>query len=61
MSTTSHWQAHTPAEPRTSPLPDAVDVAVIGGGVTGCAVAYWLRQHAPNLRVAIVERGALAS
>ncbi|MEM9998000.1 MAG: FAD-binding oxidoreductase [Bacteroidota bacterium] len=42
-------------------MPPAVDIAVIGGGVAGCAVAYWLRKHAPNLRVAIVERGALAS
>ncbi|MEO0742245.1 MAG: FAD-binding oxidoreductase [Bacteroidota bacterium] len=61
MSTTSLWQADTPAAPPPAQLPDAVDIAVVGGGVAGCAAAYWLRQHAPDLRVALVERGALAS
>ncbi|MEM8558228.1 MAG: FAD-binding oxidoreductase [Bacteroidota bacterium] len=61
MSTTSLWQANAPAAPPPARFPDAVDVAVIGGGVAGCAVAYWLQRHAPDLRVAIVERGALAS
>ncbi|MEM6784733.1 MAG: FAD-binding oxidoreductase [Bacteroidota bacterium] len=61
MPTTSSWQANVPAAASSAPLPPSVDVAVVGGGVAGCAVAYWLRQHAPQLRVALVERGALAS
>ncbi|MEL7168208.1 MAG: FAD-binding oxidoreductase [Bacteroidota bacterium] len=61
MSTISLWQAHASSESPSDSLPEVVDVAVVGGGVAGCAVAYWLRQHAPGLRVALVERGALAS
>lgn len=37
------------------------DVAVVGGGIIGCSVAYWLRRYAPSLQVAIVEAGCLAS
>src|SRR3989454_3632911 len=32
-----------------------VDVAIIGGGFTGLACGYYLRRHAPGLRVAVVE------
>lgn len=35
------------------------DVAVVGGGIVGCATAYWLYQRDPSLRVAIVDAGAL--
>jgi gamma-glutamylputrescine oxidase len=35
------------------------DVAIVGGGVVGCATAYWLRQRDPELRIAIVEAGSL--
>ncbi|MDX1546720.1 MAG: FAD-binding oxidoreductase [Rhodothermales bacterium] len=37
------------------------DVAVVGGGIIGCATAYWLRRFRPALRVALVEGGRLAS
>jgi glycine/D-amino acid oxidase-like deaminating enzyme len=35
------WQAQLPAQPdrRARPLPDVVDLAVIGGGLAGCAAA----------------------
>lgn len=36
-------------------LPDAVDVAVIGGGIVGTASAYYLARR--GLRVALVEKG----
>ncbi len=32
-----------------------VDVAILGGGPAGCATALRLRQHAPNLSVAVVD------
>jgi glycine/D-amino acid oxidase-like deaminating enzyme len=35
-------------------LPDAVDVALIGGGIVGTASAYYLARR--GLRVALVER-----
>jgi NADPH-dependent 2,4-dienoyl-CoA reductase/sulfur reductase-like enzyme len=29
---------------RDNPLPRAVDVAIVGGGIVGCSAAYWLAQ-----------------
>jgi len=37
------------------PLPDKVDVAIIGAGYTGLWTAYYLLQHAPHLKIAIFE------
>ena len=34
----------------------AVDVAIVGGGVMGAAVAFWLTRMAPGLRVTVLER-----
>jgi len=33
-----------------------VDVAILGGGYTGLWTAYYLLQHQPGMRVAIVEK-----
>ncbi len=35
------------------------DVAIVGGGIVGCATAYWLHQCDPALRIAILEAGSL--
>lgn len=32
-----------------------VDVAIIGGGVVGCSVAYFLKQLAPSMSVGVIE------
>ena len=38
-------------------VPDSTDVLVVGGGILGCATAYYLAQL--GLDVLLVERGAL--
>ena len=53
--TLSFWQ-------KVSREPDIeCDVALVGGGLTGCATAYWLSRLSPELRITIVESGRLAS
>ena len=55
MSTLSFWQSdHRDAD-------GFCDVAIVGGGVVGASTAYWLRRQHPALRVALFERGLLAS
>ena len=36
------------------------DVVIVGGGIMGCATAYWLRRFEPSLRVALCEAETLA-
>lgn len=40
-----------------APLPSDTDVLVIGGGLTGCALAYYLARE--GIEVALLERGEL--
>lgn len=39
----------------------AYDVIVVGGGIVGCATAYWLHRHQPSLDVALVEAHTLGA
>ena len=55
MSTISFWQR------RNAAPAESADIAVVGGGIVGVSTAYWLRRLRPDLRVTIVEAGALAS
>ncbi|WP_426416425.1 NAD(P)/FAD-dependent oxidoreductase [Aestuariirhabdus sp. LZHN29] len=53
----SYWFDNLPPTPTRAPLQHAldVDVAIIGAGFTGLWTAYYLKQHNPQLSVAIVE------
>ncbi|GAB4192158.1 MAG: FAD-binding oxidoreductase [Roseiflexaceae bacterium] len=56
----SYWQQARPAQVGPAgPLPERVELAVVGGGLLGCACAYWLARagHAPLL----LERDFLAA
>src|SRR5215467_16091468 len=33
-----------------------VDVAIVGGGIMGSALAYWLTRLDPNMAVVVIER-----
>ncbi len=39
----------------------AVDIAIIGGGITGLSCAYWLQKEDPHLRIAIIEKHEIGS
>ena len=55
----SYWHDSVPDDltPR-APLPGdvEVDVAIIGGGLTGLWTAYYLQRREPGLRIAVLER-----
>jgi gamma-glutamylputrescine oxidase len=58
MSTTSYW-LEEPAEPRAAAhLGGAVDVAIVGGGITGCSCALALAEA--GLRVRLFEAREIA-
>jgi glycine/D-amino acid oxidase-like deaminating enzyme len=49
-------QLPAPLEPRAPlPAPTTVDVAVVGGGLTGLWTAYYLAGADPSLRIAVLE------
>jgi FAD-dependent oxidoreductase domain-containing protein 1 len=51
--------AHATGGPHaTGDLPASVDVAIVGAGIAGASVAYWLTRLEPRLSVALVERDA---
>ena len=51
--TVSFWQQ--PSRVLQSHALQPVDVAVVGGGIIGCAAAYWIGRARPGWRVAILE------
>lgn len=44
-----------------NPLPDEVDIVIIGSGITGAVAAYRLSQQQPDLRVALIEARGICS
>ncbi len=59
----SYWMATIPDPPHFAPLQQEIDVdiAVVGGGFTGLAIAYYLKIGNPSLRVALLESQRLGS
>ncbi|MFQ5663976.1 MAG: NAD(P)/FAD-dependent oxidoreductase [Terriglobia bacterium] len=53
------WRLTARVDP--APLPEKVDVAIVGGGFTGLAVACWLRRLAPERSVALLEASHLGA
>jgi gamma-glutamylputrescine oxidase len=45
--------------PASRPLPDYVDFAIVGGGFTGLSAAAWLRSHARDRSVLVLESSSL--
>ena len=42
--------------PRQTPNPDAKDIAILGGGITGLTTAYHLARTLPDAKISIFER-----
>lgn len=61
--TSSFWQlpAHALANVQSTLLPTSSDVVIIGSGITGCSIAKYLLENAPNLKITIVEARTLCS
>jgi glycine/D-amino acid oxidase-like deaminating enzyme/nitrite reductase/ring-hydroxylating ferredoxin subunit len=55
----SLWRATTPPSFQRASLPDAVDVAIIGGGITGLTAAFLLKQAGKT--VAVLEKDRLGA
>ena len=47
----SYWQDQANGKTKTC------DVAIVGGGVTGLSIAYWLKKEDPSLNVLLLEKG----
>jgi glycine/D-amino acid oxidase-like deaminating enzyme len=47
--------------PARQSLPNRVDFAIIGAGFTGLAAAAWLRLHAPEKSVVVLEAGRIGA
>ena len=54
LSATDEWAWNT----ASNPLPQAVDVAIIGGGIVGCSAALYLARD--GVSVALFEKGRVA-
>ena len=49
------WETAEPATAYDGEVPAAVDVAIVGGGLTGLWSAYYLLEHQPDLSVLVLE------
>jgi glycine/D-amino acid oxidase-like deaminating enzyme len=47
--------------PPRAPVPDSVDVAIVGGGFSGLAAAAWLRRISPKSSVAVFEASQIGA
>jgi gamma-glutamylputrescine oxidase len=52
MTTTSYW-LHTPQNSGKH----QTDVLIVGAGITGLSLAYWLKKISPHTKVSIVDEG----
>jgi gamma-glutamylputrescine oxidase len=60
FSDQSYWhRTCAPPLPTDSAMPDAADVVVVGGGLLGVAMSYWLARGGAS--VVLVERAGLAA
>ena len=44
------------SSPRSTPNPDAKNIAILGGGITGLTTAYHLARSLPDAKISIFER-----
>ncbi|MCA1782777.1 MAG: NAD(P)/FAD-dependent oxidoreductase [Dermatophilaceae bacterium] len=49
------WETAAPATAYQGDIPQSVDVAIVGGGLTGLWTAYYLLEHRPDLTVLVLE------
>ncbi|MGA8045278.1 MAG: FAD-binding oxidoreductase [Dermatophilaceae bacterium] len=49
------WETAGPATAYEGEIPASVDVAIVGGGLTGLWSAYYLLEHQPDLSVLVLE------
>ncbi len=60
--TVSYWQ-QTASETNDEAKGETreYDVCILGAGVAGASVAWWLKREAPDLRVAVIERKTIGA
>lgn len=52
----SFWLDRTTAQ-----APKTYDAVIVGAGITGLSIAYWLNQEDPTLKIAVIEKNRLGS
>lgn len=52
----NHTYDESPRRLHDSPPPSVRDVAILGGGLTGLATAFWLTRQIPNANIIIYEK-----
>ena len=51
------WNVSFPSIPLLQPVDAILDVAIIGGGITGLSIAYYLKDS--NLKIALFDKGKI--
>ena len=51
------WNVNFPSTPLLQPVDAILDVAIIGGGITGLSIAYYLKDS--NLKIALFDKGKI--